>query len=274
MKSNLKKIFIIFLIMAFLAGLYVYLSVEYPEKSTKESFDNQTQMPSSTTSPVATEPTSTFANNQSSCPDLLIQQGKILLLYNTKLPTDASNPITFASLADYTVHLEAQRRNGINCPVLYLQQESNAQGADVYRMRPSPYDLQGGLPTMTTLQTPQPSFNSSTLISASPGNNVVTVVDAGRENVPYNSGNYPSFDPQNQYVGVYTNLDKTHDSTMLDSVSDNPMDWNWGGVQYTNKAIESGKYEDNNVRIPVLYQPKNVATYPIPGGLPQPKDII
>jgi hypothetical protein len=56
---------------------------------------------------------------------------------------DGINPIQFGSLDDYIRYLEVQRKSGIHCPVLYLQQESNDQGQDVYRMRPSPFDLQG-----------------------------------------------------------------------------------------------------------------------------------
>ena len=37
--------------------------------------------------------------------------------------------------------------NGEVSPVLFLQEETNAQGEDVFRVRPSPFDLQGGLPS-------------------------------------------------------------------------------------------------------------------------------
>ena len=33
-----------------------------------------------------------------------------------------------------------------NCPVLYLQEETTAQGEDVYRVRPGPFHTQGGVP--------------------------------------------------------------------------------------------------------------------------------
>ena len=32
-------------------------------------------------------------------------------------------------------------------------------------------------------------------------------------------------------------------------ISPNPMDPNWGGATYTQKLIDSGYYEDNNVSI-------------------------
>jgi hypothetical protein len=90
---------------------------------------------------------------------------------------------------------------------------------------------------------------------------VVEVSDANRLNAPYNANNYPGFDPQGQYVGIYTNIDQVHDMTKQDMVSDNPMYPNWGGIQYTNEAVESGKYIDNQVTKPLLYNPKT-AFYP------------
>lgn len=185
-------------------------------------------------------------NNVPSCPDMLIQKGAVLVLYNTKQPVvEGQNPISFNSLDDYIRYLEIQRKSGIACPVLYLQQESNAQGEDVYRMRPSPFDLQGGLP----------ANNADITIPA------VQVSDANRLNAPYNANNYPGFDPQGQYIGIYTNLDKIHDLTEQSYVSDNPMDKNWGGIQYTNQTVESGKYADRQVTKPMLYTPKT-AFYP------------
>jgi hypothetical protein len=51
------------------------------------------------------------------------------------------------------------------------------------------------------------------------------------------------------------------------------MDPNWGGVEVTNQSIQSGKYEDNNIFKPMLYQPK-MAFIPISNpDMGHPKDI-
>lgn len=227
--SYIRKVFILFVCLVFLLGMYITLSTS----NITENLDNA----------------KTQANNESqvtNCPDMLVQKGAVLALYNTKQPIiEGTNPIQFGSLDDYIRYLEVQNKKGINCPVLYLQQENNAQGDDVYRMRPSPFDLQGGLPA------------SNTIVSQP----IVTVSDANRLNAPYNKDNYPGFDPQGQYIGVYTNLDQIHDSTEQGLVSDDPMAKNWAGIQYTNNAVASGKYKDRQVAKPLLYQPK-VAFYP------------
>ena len=75
----------------------------------------------------------------------------------------------------------------------------------------------------------------------------VKIEDASRENTSYNTNMYAGFDPTNQYVGVYTNIDEIHTSTSYSELSDNPMDSNWGGVYYTKDAVDSGKYKDNEV---------------------------
>jgi len=237
--NKLTLLFIIFLFLVFLSGLYLTMYFDHG----KENMENQQ-------GDVA----------GSSCPDLLVQKGNVLLLYNTTQPlVDGQNPIPFFNLDEYINYLEIQRNKGIDCPVLYLQQENNAQGQDVYRMRPSPFDLEGGLPSMSTVHD---------------DNNIVKVQDASRENKPYNENNYPSFDPHGQYQGVYTDLDKVHDSTEMNKISDNPMDSNWAGITYTQQMIDSGKYEENNVSRPVLFSPK-VAFYPtIQNENPPPIDVL
>jgi hypothetical protein len=60
----------------------------------------------------------------------------------------------------------------------------------------------------------------------------------------------------------YKKLDKVHDSTSASPMSDNPMDPNWGGTEYTKGAVDSGKYIENNV-YPVTYSmPGGVQFYP------------
>jgi len=196
----------------------------------------------------------------SDCPDLLVKRGDVLLLYNTSKPlVDNKNPIPFFNLDEYINYLEVQRNKGIRCPVLYLQQENNTQGEDVYRIRPSPFDLQGGTPSVAPTALRE---------------DVVTVVDSSRENKPYNAGNYPGFDPTSQYVGVYTNIDKVHDSTEMNKISDNPMDSNWAGVTYTQQMVDSGKYIDNQITRPIYTQPKT-SFYPgLPAPTEGPRDVL
>jgi hypothetical protein len=237
--KRIQVLFVIFLIIVFLAGIWVILTP--PSKI--ETMDNK----------------DTTADT--GCPDLLVQKGDRLLLYNTKKPEDDTNPIPFLNLDEYIFYLDQQRKDGNSCPVLYLQQENNAQGQDVYRIRPGPFDKQGGLPPISNLND-QPAKQG-----------IPRMVDSSREHPPYNNNNYSGFDPTSQYVGVYTTLDVLHDSTKKQGLSDNPMDPNWGGVEVTNQSIQSGKYEDNNIFKPMLYQPK-MAFIPISNpDMGHPKDI-
>jgi hypothetical protein len=230
--NRIQTFVTLFFITAFVAGIYVILNGGF-----SEGFEEGAGQ----------------GIGQSSCPNLLIQKGNVLLLYNTTQPiSEGINPIPFFNLDEYINYIDIQRNQGNTCPVLFLQQENNAQGEDVLRMRPSPFDLQGGLQTMNPMdqiRTP------------------VTVVDANRENKPYNENNYAGFDPQGQYIGVYTNLDQIHNSTKQNKISDNPMDPNWAGVTYTQQMIDSGKYADNNITRPILGAPPNSSFYP---GLPAP----
>jgi hypothetical protein len=259
--KNLKILFLLFLIIVFFIGLYLYTF----NKLTKDVIVSKENM-----------------DNDDSCPDILINKGNSLLLFNSKKPVkDGENPIPFFSLDDYINYLEIQRKKGIKCPVLYLQQENDTQGNDVYRVRPGPFDLQGGIQThnMTIAGMnhqdlpvgPQPTLlmkDTSNLNKNKPSK----YIDASRENGNYNKGNYAGFDPYGLYIGSYTEIDKIHDSTSLKNISDNPMDTNWGGVTYTEQAVNSGKYDEYNIYKPNYVNPKGIQIPNLFPGILPPDD--
>ena len=84
--------------------------------------------------------------NTDRCPNILIQHGSEIFLYNSKVEkVPGVNPIRFKSLDDYSEFMDWLQGRGIRCPILFLQFSYDAQGQAVYKMRPSPTDLQGGL---------------------------------------------------------------------------------------------------------------------------------
>jgi|TARA_Y100000389_G_C17462648_1_gene523000 hypothetical protein len=219
----IQHLLILFLILTFLAGLYCTVNFNLPKEKMTNKKDNNT------------------------CPDLLIQKGNTILLYNTNQKLeDGINPLPFYNLDEYINYLEIQKQKGIVCPVLYLQQETTTQGDEVYRMRPSPLELEPGVQTMPAAKIP--IHNSSNI--------------------------YPGFDSHGQNQGIHTILDEIHDSTSNPNISDNPMDYNWGGNQYTKKVVESGKYKENEVTRPSLFNPKVSFNPDIQGVLPPPQDIL
>jgi len=217
--NKIKILFIIFLLCTFLAGGYFYVvgnNIEPME-------NNETEK-----------------TRENTCPNLLIRSGSTLLLVNTKLPKSENNPIPFFSLDEYIHYLEIQKKKGIDCPVLYLQEETNAQGHDVYRVKSNLYSYEGAIPGTTNIyNNPESPFK---------------IIDASRQSGLYNANQYAGFDPTGLYVGRYTELDKIHDSTEMAPMSDNPMDSNWGGVVYTHNVVASGKYKENEVMPPSKYQ--------------------
>jgi hypothetical protein len=187
------------------------------------------------------------------------------MLYNTEQPVvSGMNPMPFFNLDEYIRYLEIQREQGIECPVLFLQQENNAQGTDVYRIRPSPFDLQGG----------NPATNDVSQADIDKLGDAVDVMDASRDNPPYNTNISPGFDPYGQHIGEYTNIDAVHDSTNLNRISDNPMDSKWAGTTYTQQMVESGKYIKNEITRPKLFNPKTVFFPSVPSVIPPPVDYM
>lgn len=206
--ENLKFVLII---LIFIIGLLFY--IKYSGGRLQEGFQNKR------------------------CPNVLIQKENEFLLFNSNLaPVPGVNPISFKNLEDYKEFIDWQRSQGINCPVLFLQQSFDAQGNEVIQNRPDPFDLQGGLQTIP--------LNENDL------ENISLLYDAGRNDAPYNQNHYPSFDPHNQYIGLHTPLDQMNENEKKKKISDNPMDTNWGGTGYTQQLVARGHYAGREVYKP------------------------
>jgi hypothetical protein len=190
--------------------------------------------------------------NTARCPDLLIQKGSKIYLYNSKLAqVPGVNPIEFENLEDYTEFLDWQRSQGIRCPVLYLQESYDAQGSSIYKIRPSILEPQGGLPSSIASSSGKPIMESS--LGTNPNTisypNPTLLVDATRNDHPYNTNSYPAYDQSSYYVGKTTPLDMMNINEEKKSVSANPMDSNWGGHNYTQGLIDKGYYKNNQVSL-------------------------
>ena len=183
-----------------------------------------------------------MTNPQYECPDIILKKGnRIFLKKSGKAEIPGINPIVFDNLDEYAEFLKWQRSQNIRCPVLYLEESYNAQGKRVYKMRPNLFYPQGGLNSYNpedpqTLPT-APKYEESPLI------------DASRDDQPYNRNSYPGFDQDNQYIGLEVPIDKLFHDQEQNIKSDNPIDRNWGGVKYSQDSVKSGKYKDDNVSI-------------------------
>lgn len=150
------------------------------------------------------------SNFHDRCPNTLIQKGAELYLYNSKISKiPGVNPLKFNNLHEYVQFLEWQRSQGIKCPVLFLQESYDAQGNRVYKARQSPTELNGGLPNLEV----QNHFHSS-----DPGNTLegkALLLDAGIDDPPFNHNSFPGYDPDNQYIGLETPLDKLYNDNSV-----------------------------------------------------------
>ncbi len=210
--TNGSFIKFIFFIIIFFGGLYFY--TKYRDSPMLEGL--------------------TTMNGQLRCPNLLVQKDSRFYLYNTNIAeVPGVNPIAFDNLEEYTEFLEWQRANGIRCPVLYLQNSYDAQGNRVYKVRPSVSEPQGGLPPTIPIQEP------------------TKLVDAARNDPGYNQGGYPGYDQSSFYVGTSTPLDGLDYAKENLLYSDNAMDPNWGGVEYTQSLVDAGYYKGKEVDIKI-----------------------
>ena len=182
---------------------------------------------------ITTQP-KTLEGFDDKCENLLIEkEGKFHLLNTTAAKVPGINPIIFNNLEEYVKYFESQSAKNIHCPVLFLQHTYDIQGDEKYIKRPSPLELQGGQPTLKDSRKPTDSSESKLL-------------DAYHDHLPYNKNMYPGFDPENQYIGLETPLDKMYNQD-FNGVSPNPMDPNWAGSELTQTLVDNGYYDANNV---------------------------
>lgn len=217
------------IILIFLCGLYFCLN--YEQAVLYEAFDSMENED----------------RTQPSCPNILIKSGNELLLKNTKLAEiPGVNPLRFKNLEEYVEFTEWQRSQGIKCPVLFLQNSYDAQGKNVLKVRPGPSELRGGLPPAITEDVEDVSASTQQagpLVNKMPEKSLL--IDASRDDPPYNKKQYPGFDPDNLYIGVDVPLDKMYNTGSYKPASDNAMDTNWGGAEYSQRIVDSGYYDEN-----------------------------
>ncbi len=163
----------------------------------------------------------TTMNGELRCPNVLIQKDSKYYLYNSNIAeVPGVNPIMFNNLEEYTEFLDWQRGAGIRCPVLYLQNTYDAQGNRVYKARPSVSEAQGGLPPMVPVPPPlrMQALEDPTYGLLPTDNNVLS-------------------------TGTTDPLDAVEMSNEHMLFSDNAMDPNWGGVDYTQSLVDTGFYQ-------------------------------
>jgi hypothetical protein len=194
----------ILLIFIFLAGIYYYAYYNHPDQI-NEGFEN---------------------TSETRCPNILIQKGSQLFLYNNRIAKiPGVNPIQFANLEDYIEFTDWQRSQGIRCPILFLQHSYDAQGNSVYKVRPGPTNLQGGLP---------PFANPTVMNGGSPSTTLVS---------------QDINEPTTATATTTATTTEKEDNLLHTNVSPNAMDDNWGGVNFTQTLVDKGYYAGDEVDI-------------------------
>ena len=254
---------VILFIVCFLGGLYfLYYTTIVKNKKMREGLTHNKK-------------SDKFTDRNPNCPNLLIQKGSRIYLYNNRREeVSGINPIVFDNLEQYIEYIDWQRNKGLRCPILYLQHTIDVQGKEVYKIRPSITDPQGGLPPVNTsnlsnttfippsditpYQDPSPSIMAAPDDKILEGNslkksylypNPTLLVDATQSDLPFNINSFPAYDPSSFYVGTTTPLDMMNIEEQNKEFSGNAMNSNWGGADYTSKLVDDGYYKDYNVKL-------------------------
>jgi len=170
------------------------------------------------------------------CPNILMKKDDKIYLYNSNLArVPGINPVIFNTLEDYAEFVEWQKSQNIDCPILFLNTTYDTQNNEIYKVTSNPFS--------------QPEIVLQTDLARRGNEYITPLMNANRGShlAPYNQGTMiPSdFDPNNQYIGLVTPLDKMFVSKQ--NPSPNPMDPNWGGHSVTQKLVDSRDYTQDHV---------------------------
>ena len=227
----MKNLILIILAIIFIIGLVFYCTNS--RTNTIESYTNKDPLNNKENNPFKPKPCGAQLPKEN-CPNVLLKKDDKIYLYNANLArVPGINPIMFDTLEDYTEFHEWQKSQNIDCPILFLDTTYDTQNNRVYKVTSNPFS--------------QPEVTLGTDL-VRPGNQWVMPLDNANRSpdlAPYNQGpTLPAdFDPDNQYIGEITPIDKIFHSTA--KKSPNPMDPNWGGHAFTQSKIKEGKYKGN-----------------------------
>ena len=184
----LKKIIILAM---FLIGLYFTTTVSHTDLI--ESFSNE--------------------DPQKGCYDLLVKKDGRYYLYNSKVAyVPGVNPIVFNELEEYGQYMEWEKKHGVKCPILMVEETINAQNESKYNLMPKPLSDPGEMKM----------FNG---------------LNAASSSQPLNKPvDNPKIQKFNEMISEYLS-DSTIDGNTTLGKSANAMDSNWGGTDYARKMV-------------------------------------
>ena len=193
MISTFQILFVIFLILVFFSGFIVLLNNGLRTTMVENTNNDNTN------------------NNVSGCPNLLVRKGNKLSLLNSNAKySPGKNPLLFNDLEEYKKYVEIQNKNGFFCPVLYLQEENDSQGNDIYKMYSNPFKLENGLQSVQITKTDVKKTNNQE-----------------QNEIIFDQDQYQSF---NSFSKYHDDFHLNDDDTVKIESSNNAMESNWNGI--------------------------------------------
>jgi hypothetical protein len=215
---KLKQILNIFIVVIFMLSFMYILILSMP-KALRPSYRNALLLKEA------------MSDITPSCPNLLRQEGDMVMLYDLNQPSSDTNPAVFHNLGEYGQFVKEQQAKGIHCPVLELQTQIIGS-------------------SISTASIPRTSEINS-----------IKQLDAQFETKLEQIKGYDKYNPETK-IGLFT---KELDVIDPDAISDNPMDHHWGGIQYSAQTLASGKYDGDMVTKPLYYNMPTNAVRMEPG---------
>lgn len=131
MKFSTKFIIILFVVLLILA-VFLYSLNDLTKKQQEE--ESRSEMFNSFNTDIYNLRDKHDQAMLSDCPNLLVDKGDVLFLYNTTAASENQLVKTFKNMHEYQQYVSEQQSAGKKCPLLYLRQEVTTQGQEVYRM--------------------------------------------------------------------------------------------------------------------------------------------
>ena len=236
--NNIERIKIILIIFIFLLGLNYYINSENLLESMENIEEKKRNKNQENEENEENKGNKGNNNLDKRCSNMLIEHNNKILLFNSnKAAVPGINPITFNDLSEYGEFTKWLKSQNIECPVLYLKYSTDAQNNELLQVKPSIFENNGGVPKEPIVKTKK-YYDTNSIQDATKDSNP-------DKSIKFNSNMYQGFDQQNQNIGLDSPLDQIYHEN--NKVSANPMDPHWGGKDYTQNKVNSGKYKDRYV---------------------------
>lgn len=190
---------------------------------------------------------------------ILVKKGPKFIIYNTpneNVPTNT--PLIFENADQYRVYVDKLKKQGINCPELFIQETIDTQGNTTYTIKIDPFNPKSvdykytyieGLSTQDTSGQSHTSPYDRKIYMDNLAENIANSLSVNQIK-SINKLELTKSVLESEPVPTCRATPDDIRPLVKDGKTADPMTNNWGGIVFSQKLIDDGLYKGNEVTKP------------------------